>query len=271
MTLEQERFNLEDKGFVVVAGSLDIANSVVLEAATMGAKVVLCSPTELEDAGEDVISEAYASGIGDRVTFMQADTNSEVGVDHFFDAALEELGEVHVFVEFVEIDREAISKPLIETSLAEWNSVLSSNLRQPFLLSRRVITEFLAQGGGGRIVFVSHARMSEMAGEVCTTAARTALGAFIRSVTKEYGNRGIACNGVFFSDQSHPGAAALLNAQDPSHMSLGTPMQLINTSGAIAELVLFLASEEASFVNGEVIHLKDQIISHYHKHFSAEV
>ena len=132
--------------------------------------------------------------------------------------------------------------PLAETSLNDWNQALVTQLREPFLLSRRAIEEFLAGGEGGRIVHVTFLSGGGVSGSPCRAASYTALGALIRSVVKEYGRRGIACNAVAIH-------GTLTVTSPPSSQSpAGHPE-------SIAETVLFFASDEASFVNGEVVHV----------------
>jgi NAD(P)-dependent dehydrogenase (short-subunit alcohol dehydrogenase family) len=154
-------------------------------------------------------------------------------VDRLFDLADERLPGLHVLViDLVEQARLHQGKPLIETSLADWNQGLSLCLRQPFLVTQRALEEFLIGGEGGRVVFVS-ALADAAAHHVSVVAAQSALSSFVRSITKELGRRRIVCNAV------------VIHGDTPQQTPPGRP-------DTVAETVLFLASNAASFVNGEV-------------------
>ena len=111
-----------------------------------------------------------------------------------------------------------------------WEDAVSRPLRQAFLLAQRAVDEFMTGGGSGRIVFVlgwpdgmSHD----------TEVLESALNSLSRSIAKEYGRRGITCNVVV--------------AVAPRASAAGPQI------AAAADLVRFLASPAASFVNGDVL------------------
>jgi 3-oxoacyl-[acyl-carrier protein] reductase len=166
--------------------------------------------------------------VAERVSFVATDLTSPEEVERLFDQALERFFDLHVLV-VNNVGQAALSegKPLAETSLAEWNQNLAIHLRGPFLATQRALQEFLAGGQGGRIVLIMQSAAS-VGRRVGIAVAQSALRSFVRSVAKEYGRREIACNAVAVQ---------------------GEPVQ----ADAVAETVLFLASAEASFVNGEVL------------------
>jgi len=241
----------------------------VVAAAKEGASVVFCGRcgsklvlSKVEgEAGAKVIAAARSAGVAERVSFVSADVSSEADIDRLFDLALERLPDLHVLVNNLENAAVLNDKPLIEISLTDWNKVLATNLRQPFLLSRRAIQEFLAGGEGGRIVHITSADTNGATSQASYTASRTALRAFIRSIAKEYGRRGIACNAVATRGNLETEMTAPLSPKEPRARALLLPhhlrcqpeLVLSKVEGAVAEAVLFLASDEASFVNGEVL------------------
>lgn len=169
-------------------------------------------------------AERGASVVAERADRSYSTCQAGEEVDELFDLAAERLAALSAVV--IDLTQEPLppARPLAETSAADWEAGLDVLLRRPFLLVQRAVQEFLGGGEGGRIVLV--APEAAAGAGVAAQAAGTALRSLVRSVAKEYGRRGIACNAVAVQ-----GGGAL---------------------DAVVEAVLFLASAEASFVNGEV-------------------
>lgn len=231
---------LAGQGFVVAGGTCGVGRAVVVEAARRGAQVVFCGHEASDTVGTEIVAEVRELEGAGQVTFVPVDLSAEAGVDHLFDVALEQLPALHVVVHNIEGTAKHEARPLIELSLADWNAVLDAQLQRPFWLSRRAIQEFLAAGEGGRIVHILPA-LDETASASCA-AAHTAFHSFVRSIAKEYGRRGMACNGVVLSDTEGANLGNQINAGSSRRCQ----------AAAAAEQVLFLASAEASFVNGEI-------------------
>jgi NAD(P)-dependent dehydrogenase (short-subunit alcohol dehydrogenase family) len=224
-----------DQGFVVVDGIEGVGRAVVLQAAQRGASILFSGPPRSEGQATQVLDALSPAAAAERVSFEAADLSLPSEVDRLFDVAYERLPGLHILVVNL-VQQETLFRgmPLIETSLADWNQGLSLYLRRPFLVTQRAVEEFLIGGESGRIVYVVSAPSGDEGSHVSVAAARSALGSFVRSVTKEYGRRGIACNAVVV--QQTPGTQEVPEQPD-----------------AVAQTVLFLASSEASYVNGEVL------------------
>jgi 3-oxoacyl-[acyl-carrier protein] reductase len=237
---------LTDKGFVVIGGCHGIGPAVAIAGAEQGARVVFCERPGAEQTGEQVIAAARAAGLAQQVSVIPANNVSdEAGVERCFDLVLEQLPEFHILVIITANPMMGESKPLLEISLAEWNEVLAARLREPFLLSRRAIEEFL--GGGGRIVHVTPKVTDGARHQASYAAAELALHALTRSIAKEYGRCGITCNTVVI--RANPGTETTISIRN-SGEQCGQ-----NWLEAVTEAVLFLVSDEASFVNGEVLYM----------------
>lgn len=235
-----ERF--DGQNWVVIGGAEGVGQAVTLLAAQRGATVVCSGRPGGETAAAELLAAASAAGVSDRLCFVAADPTSPEEVERLFDQALEHFFDLHVLV-VADTGRSALPRagPLAETSLAEWDQNLAVYLRGPFLAVQRALQEFLAGGEGGRIVLIIPSSGQGESLSAREIVAAAALRSFVRSVAKEYGRRGIACNAVIVArlgdrpqqeeDRSQQGAV-------------------------VAETVLFLASSEASFVNGEVLRVE---------------
>ncbi|MGQ0842371.1 SDR family NAD(P)-dependent oxidoreductase [Actinokineospora sp.] len=241
------------KGFVVTGGTRGIGRKVVLAAAAEGAEVVFCGRAESAATGAEVESAVRAAG--GRAWFVPADIAAEDDVERLFDVAGEVLPSIDVVVNNAGVARDAL---LVRATLADWNEVIGVNLRGPFLTCRRAVGEMLTQDGGGRIVNVASFTANGLVGAAGYAASKSALLSLTRSVAKEYGRRGIACNAVVpgFVDTDmtrdyDPAAKARLAKLSP-HNRFGRPEE-------VADAILFLASAEASFVTGDAVYVSGAV------------
>ncbi len=226
----------EGKGFIVVGDLTPFAREAVLLAAERGASVVFAIPPGSEAEGKQVLAEARARGLLERVCGMPSRLAPEAGIEQFMDEAVERLPGFHVLVHDLSGRSPSATRGLLDTRLDDWNEMLDRRLRVPFLVSRRAILEFLAGGEGGELVYVaSHARADREEG-VALLSGRTALDGLVRSIAKEYGRRNIRCNAVYI-------------AQAVEHAS----RDRVRGDEGVAEAVLFLASRESAYMNGAVI------------------
>jgi 3-oxoacyl-[acyl-carrier protein] reductase len=231
------------KGMIVTGGTRGIGRAVVLEAADDGATVVFCGRDA--EAARAVVAEG-----GDRVSFVPADVTREEDVERLFDEAERRLPRIDVVINNAGVAHDAL---LVNTSLADWKRVLDVNLRGPFLVCRRAVDELHA-AGGGRIVNVASFAASGLVGQAAYAAAKSALLSLTRSIAKEVGRRGISCNAVVpgFIDTDMVAGLSDEARQARAHL---TPEQRLGQATEVAEAILFLASDEASFVTGDVLYV----------------
>jgi 3-oxoacyl-[acyl-carrier protein] reductase len=138
---------------------------------------------------------------------------------------------------------------LTDMSLDAWQSSVIAPLRQAFWLARRVIWEFLAGGNGGRLVFVTEPPRQWAAGAAPGNEPNAVVGGALyslaRSIAKEVGSRAVACNVVLAAPA--PRVAGRMSRGDTR------PASADDLNLPLIESALYLASEDASFVNGEAL------------------
>ncbi len=221
----------EDQGLIVLNGTEGLAPSVILSAAQRGAAVVLHARQACEKDAQCLDAAARAAGLGDRVSYLLSDLEDEQAVEDFVDAAVERLPALNVLIHNLAPASGVDSTPLAQVEMAQWNQMLGSELRLPFMLARRVTEEFLFNQINGRIVYIAY---SSGEGPGDYGIAQAGLRALVRCLTKEYGKRQLAYNAV------------VLHAEGPAEATPESPL---------VETVMFFASSEASFVNGEFLDL----------------
>jgi 3-oxoacyl-[acyl-carrier protein] reductase len=214
---------LEGRGVLVVGALSGHGRAVARMAAARGAALVFSFPRE--DEARAAGMEALAPG---RALGVAADPAREDEVERLFAAAEASLPRLDVVV-YAAPDPPA--RRIIGTSLAEWEGEVARGLRAAFLVSRLAIEEFLGHGAGGRLVHVAPLVRPGAPSQALAAASLQALLSLMRSTAKEYGPRRVACNAVVPVAGEDEGP----------------------TADSVAEAVLFLASPEASYLNGEAV------------------
>ena len=204
-----------------------------------GASVVLTDV--LEDRGE-----AVARSIGDRAAFMRHDVSNEHDWQRVMGEATERFGGLDVLVNNAAIHW---VRPIEEEDWGEFQRLLSINLGGAFLGTRAAIAPMRARGGGAIVNISSTAGLVGFTGHATYGASKWAVRGFTKVAAIELGQFGIRVNSV------HPGPIRTdmlpggPDDIDPTRWR-NLPLRRSGAPEEVAELVLFLASDAASFISG---------------------
>ncbi len=195
--------------------------------------------------------EKTAEALGDAVVSCHVDVSDEASVEAMFAQALEAFGKVDAVLNVAGIGS---ASPLADTTLVEWDRIMSINLRGVMLGTKHGIRTMLPTGGG---VILNWSSTGGMNGSRMPTAAYSASKAGVISVTKaaaiEYGTQGIRSNAIcpgFIETEMSGGKGA---AERFPALVQGSALQRGGQPEEVAELASFLASDRATYLTGAVI------------------
>jgi len=238
---------LHGKVAVVTGGSRGIGRAVACALAREGAAVVLCARDRV--ALEKAAAELEASGA--QVLAIQADVAQAPQVEQVVEGCLERFGSVDILVNNAGITRDNL---LLRMKDEEWEAVLSTNLKGVFHCTRAVLRPMLKQRGGRIINLTSVVGVMGNAGQANYVAAKAGIIGLTKAAAKEVASRGITVNavapGFIETDMTHalgPGRQEEIRSKIPLGR-FGMPEE-------VAELVVFLASDRAAYITGQVIHI----------------
>ncbi len=239
---------LAGKVAVITGGATGMGRATALAFADHGAKVSIFDIQEQEgEKTAQMIRDA-----GGEAVFIRADVTKADDIDHAFDAAVKAFGPYNVLFNHAGT---IIVKPLHETTEAEYDSLMDINVKSAFLVCRRAVREMGDNGGGSIVITSSIAAELGYALESVYCMTKAAVLQLSRTISTEYRDKGIRCNAICpgFVETAHGlKEIAELDAagQEWEDSGMAETQGRICYPEEVANTVVFLASDEASFVNG---------------------
>lgn len=241
---------LDGKVGVVTGTSKGLGREIVLRSVREGARIVaLARSVEL---GQAVVDEANAAGPGTAL-FQQGDVRREEDIVAAIARAKSELGGFDLIVNNAGILGES---RLHETSNELWDDLVATHLTATFWGCKHAVEEFRASGSGGVIVNVGSILSFTGDGYLCAyTAMKAGILGLTKAIAIDYALDGIRANCVCPGDMETPMIEQYFTGTDDpvaarAEMEAAYPGRRIADPAEVAAAVVFLSSDDASFVNG---------------------
>ncbi len=239
------RMDLKDRCAVVTGGGAGIGQAIAQRLTSAGAIVAICDVAL--DAAQRVAGELKAQGM--RADVFPVDVANFKAVQEVCAQIENKFGGIHILVNNAGITRDNL---LLRMSEEEFDKVIAVNLKGAFNFTKACLRSMI-KARWGRIINISSV-IGEMgnAGQANYAAAKAGLIGFTKSVAKELAGRNITVNAIA------PGfiATAMTEKLDPSIREAyikSIPLKRPGTPEDVANLCLFLASEQAGYITGQVI------------------
>ncbi|MFN0145873.1 MAG: SDR family NAD(P)-dependent oxidoreductase, partial [Dehalococcoidia bacterium] len=187
---------------------------------------------------------------GGKATAFLCDVRSQDGVEATVGEVLAAMGRIDAI-----FNNAGTTRPgdVVTVSLADWEMVMDVNLRGTFLVSRTVLPHMLERGNGAIINMGSVDGLAGDARMAAYNAAKAAVVNLSRSMAIDFGPRGIRTNCICPGAIGTPAVLKMFSDEHRAAMEAVTPMGRIGRPGDIASLAVFLASDDASFINGTTV------------------
>jgi 3-oxoacyl-[acyl-carrier protein] reductase len=238
--------DLSERVAIVTGGGRGIGREIALKLAEVGATVVI------NDVGDSAPAEGVAEEIrkmGRESLVILADVNQSVEVAGLVDRAVEKYGKVDILVNNAGITRDQL---IMRMSDDDWDKVLGINLKGVFLCSKAVLRPMMRQRWGRIISISSIVGLIGNPGQANYASAKAGIIGLTRTIAKEVASRGITANAIApgFIDTA---MTQQLPEERRQELMNQIPLGSLGTPRDIAEVVAFLASEEARYITGQVI------------------
>ncbi len=236
---------LEGKVALITGSTSGMGRDTAYLFAKEGAKVIVTGRNE--ERAKAVVEKIKADG--GEATYIIADTSDLASVDVIFDGAMKAYGRIDILMNNA---GQLSVTPILELSMAEWQSVMNVNVTSALLLTQKIAPVMKANGGGHIINIASVAGCAAHWGPVAYCTSKHAMMGLTKAMALELGPD-IHVNGIC------PGAirTAMLDSAGGEDamgfMKQRSPLGRIGEGSEIATTALFLATDDSSFIDGQLI------------------
>ncbi len=235
----------EGKVSIVTGSAQGIGKEIARKLGEEGAEIILI------DLNEERLKQTYEEfkNLGFKVSFFKADISKKEDVESVVSEIEKKYNVIHNLVNNAGITRDNL---LMRMSEEDWDLVLNVNLKGAFLMTKAVIRNMI-KNRTGRIVNISSVvGLMGNAGQTNYSASKAGLIGFTRSLAREVASRGITVNAVAPGYIETEMTLKLPQEVKDAFLNI-IPMKRFGKPEEIAEVVLFLLSDSASYITGEVI------------------
>jgi len=252
---------VEGKVAIVTGSASGIGRATAELLASEGASVVVA---DMNAEG----AEEVAAGIresGGRAIAQSTDITREDEVERMIAAATSEFGGLHVLHNNAAMTAAAEhvqDADLMTMTVEYWDRSFSVNLRGAMLACKHALPVMIAGGGGAIVNTSSNQSLAGDLSQFAYSAAKAGINALTRSVATTYGRRGVRCNTVAPGFIRTPSAASSVSDEMSAALVSHNLVPRAGLPGDIAHAVLYLASDDAAFVTGQLISVDGGQLAH---------
>ena len=239
--------SLSGRVALVTGASQGIGRACALKLASSGAAVAVAARNQ--EKLNEVVRQINASG--GKAAAFPVDVADEEQIKTAFKAVLSQFGNIDILVNNAGITRDQL---VMRMKRADWDAVINTNLTSAYLCVQQAIGSMLKQRWGRIINVTSIFGQMGQAGQANYAASKAGLIGLTMAIAREVASRNITCNAVApgfietamtagFSDELKQTAVKLI------------PVGRVGTAEDVASAVVFLASEEASYITGHVLNV----------------
>ena len=236
---------LKDKVALVTGGARGIGQAIAMTFAREGADIVVAD-VNLEVA-QKTASEIEA--LGRKALALEMDVTDFAKVEDGVNKILDKFGKVDILVNNAGITKDNL---ILRMSQSEWDAVINVNLKGTFNCIKAVSRPMIKQRSGKIVSIASIIGLMGNAGQANYAASKAGIIALTKTVAKELASRNVNANAVAPGFIQTEMTASLPEAVK-AKMLEAIPLAKLGTPQDVANVCLFLASEEASYITGQVI------------------
>ena len=238
----------EGKNALVTGGTRGIGRAIVQALARDGARVAFTFRSSVEDA-ESLAAELLEAGA--EVLAFQGDVAAARSAEEAVNGVLDAWGSLDVLVNNAGVTRDGL---LLRMSEEDWDTVIETNLKSLFHFCKAAYRPMMKQRGGRIVNLASISGVTGNAGQTNYAASKSGIIGFSKSLARELAARNVTVNVVAPGFVATDMTAAMTDAARDAMLS-AVPLGRWAEPNEIASAVAFLASDDAQYITGHVLHV----------------
>ena len=239
----------DNKVALITGGSRGIGEKIAERFAQAGYNLIINYVSNIENVEE---LEAKIKGNANiEILFIQSDVTSFESCENMVNEAIKKFGHIDVLVNNAGITKDTL---LMRMKEEDFDKVINVNLKGTYNVTKNVIPYMMKKREGKIINISSVVGISGNAGQTNYSSSKAGIIGFTKSLAKEVGSRNILVNAVapgFIKTQM----TDILKEEVKNEISNKIPLKRMGTPKDVANVVKFLASEDSSYITGQVIHI----------------
>ena len=244
---------LKDKVSIITGGARGIGKAIALRLAEKGSSIAICdvNPEALEDAKKELEAK------GRTVLAEKVDVTSIEDIQKFTQKVLDKFGKIDILINNAGITRDGL---LVRMNDADWDAVLNVNLKGTFNCAKQVAKTMMKQRAGRIVNIASIIGIVGNAGQANYAASKGGVIALTKSIAKELAARNITVNaiapGFIQTDMTDR-----LPEDVKNNITKQIPLNKMGTVRDVANVALFLVSDAASYITGQVVQVDGGMVT----------
>lgn len=237
---------LTGKTALITGGSRGIGAAMVRKFAEAGAEVAFTYNSS-SVAADQVVAELASSGV--KIKSYASNASSYEAAELLIKDVLADFGKIDILINNAGITLDAL---MLRMSEEQWDRVIDVNLKSVFNLTKHALRHMLGQRKGSIINMSSVVGIFGNAGQANYAASKAGIIGFTKSIAKEVGSRNIRCNAVapgFIETEM----TEVLDDKTKDSFLAGIPMKRLGKADEVADLCIFLGSDQSAYISGQVI------------------
>lgn len=248
-TLTSSNWNFKDKVVLVTGAATGIGRDVAVRLAKAGSRLVL------SDVNEDICLQTVqmAKEAGAQVHFFKCDVSREENVKALVSFAVQKYGRLDIACNNAGVEGE--QKPTADCTFENWDKVINTNLKGVWMCMKYQIPEMIKSGGGTIVNISSIAGLIGFSGLPAYVASKHGVIGLTKTAALEYAANKIRVNAICPGPIMTPMLKRLMDTTPgfTDAITAGVPQKRIGEPSEVSETILFLCSDQASYITGQAL------------------